>query len=115
MPRYKCHKEVWALKIKQIDSINVPAFDTPVCRGSTSLGSACRHCERCIWYARNPHISVGGAVITPEDAGYSVFEVSGEYMEKHNPAVGGYYVVYKDGYKSYSPADAFEDGYARMN
>lgn len=28
------------------------------------------------------------------------------------PAAGGYYVVYEDGYQSYSPAKAFEDGYA---
>lgn len=38
--------------------------------------------------------------------------VSREYIEKHGPQVGGYYVVYKDGYKSYSPCDAFEDGYS---
>lgn len=30
---------------------------------------------------------------------------------KHGPQVGGYYVVYADGYISYSPAAAFEDGY----
>ena len=37
--------------------------------------------------------------------------VSPEYMEKHKPKVGGYYVRYADGYESWSPADAFEDGY----
>ena len=35
-------------------------------------------------------------------------------MLKHQPTVGGYYVVYKDGYKSFSPADAFESGYTRV-
>ena len=38
----------------------------------------------------------------------------GTWLDKHNPAVGGYYVVYKDGYESFSPAQAFEEGYARI-
>lgn len=33
------------------------------------------------------------------------------YVDKHRPQVGGYYVKYHDGYASWSPADAFEDGY----
>jgi hypothetical protein len=32
-------------------------------------------------------------------------------MHKHKPQVGGYYVLYKDGYASFSPASAFEEGY----
>ena len=76
MPKYKCYKEVWALKIKQI-----------------------------------VHKIGGSAVITPEEEGYANFEVEAAYMEKHKPVVGGYYVVYKDGYKSFSPAKAFEEGY----
>ncbi len=30
------------------------------------------------------------------------------------PAVGDYIVIYEDGYKSWSPAKAFEDGYTRL-
>ena len=52
-----------------------------------------------------------GVEITPEEDGYAPFEVDVEYVRKHNPQVCGYYVVYKDGYKSFSPADVFEDGY----
>lgn len=37
---------------------------------------------------------------------------SEQYMAKHKPVQGGYYVLYEDGYESYSPAKAFEDGYA---
>jgi hypothetical protein len=55
MPKYKCHKEVWALKIKAID----------------------------------------GMVLTPEDKGFSPFTVDSDYLSKHNPEPGGYYVVYK--------------------
>ncbi len=37
--------------------------------------------------------------------------VSFHYLSKHNPQVGGYYVRYADGYESWSPAKAFEEGY----
>ena len=80
LPKYKCHKEVSALKIKDIE-----------------LGA-----------------SDGSAMITPEEDGYTPFGVTPDYMEKHKPVLGGYYVVYKDGYKSFSPADAFEEGYAKV-
>lgn len=79
MPRYKCHKQVWALKIE-----NILVDD----------GGAC--------------------FITPADKGYGMFTVDQEYMAKHKPQVGGYYVVYDDGYKSFSPAKAFEEGYTRV-
>lgn len=52
--------------------------------------------------------------LVPDDAGYAPFVLSREYMAKHMPTVGGYYVVYKDGYKSFSPAQAFEEGYTRV-
>jgi hypothetical protein len=55
-----------------------------------------------------------GAIVTPADAGYAPFPVSADYLKKHQPEVGGYYVVYDDGYKSWSPAKAFEDGYTRI-
>jgi hypothetical protein len=53
----------------------------------------------------------GSGLITPEDSRYASFWVDQEYMYKHKPVAGGYYVVYKDGYKSFSPAAAFEEGY----
>lgn len=40
-------------------------------------------------------------------------QVSYDFDQKHQPEVGGYYVVYDDGYTSYSPAKAFEEGYTR--
>lgn len=83
MPRYKCHKEVWALKIKEIK--RVPSGNATVTH-----------------------------TIVPADEGYAPFEVSLEYIGKHSPVAGGYYVVYADGYISYSPAKAFEEGYTRV-
>lgn len=51
-------------------------------------------------------------VLAFEGGGF--MEVEPDYIKKHKPVAGGYYVVYKDGYKSFSPADAFEDGYTRI-
>jgi hypothetical protein len=34
-----------------------------------------------------------------------------QWWTKHNPERGGYLVQYEDGYSSYSPAKAFEEGY----
>ena len=87
MPKYKCYKEVWALKIAEIK----------------------RDGE-----GENRETD-GSALITPYGApgtSYAPFKVSAEYMHKHKPQVGGYYVVYADGYKSFSPAEAFESGYS---
>ena len=88
MPKYQCHKQVWALKIKEI--AHKP---NPDATGNSAADSY-------------------GAVITPADEGYEPFDVSAEFVSKHNPQAGGYYVVYDDGYKSYSPAAAFESGYS---
>lgn len=87
MPRYKCHKEVWALKIRDIQQ-------SPANQVALHLG--------------------GDWVITPEEEAYAPFPIGHEWYAKHKPQVGGYFVVYKDGYKSYSPAKAFEEGYTRL-
>lgn len=82
LPRYKCHKEVQALKIQHIWPPN----------GSTN------------------------GELTPEDfQTYGAITIDEAYFTKHNPEVGGYFVVYEDGYQSYSPAKAFESGYTRID
>lgn len=53
-------------------------------------------------------------MITPAEEGFAPFKVDNAYFMKHRPQVGGYYVVYDDGYKSFSPAKAFEEGYTRI-
>lgn len=90
LPKYQCHKKVWALKIAEI--IPNPNPDTS---GQSAASSY-------------------GATIIPADEGYGAFGVDAEYMNKHQPQVGGYYVLYEGGYKSYSPAKAFEDGYTPL-
>lgn len=49
-----------------------------------------------------------------DEDGYAPISVDWDWYYKHKPHPGGYYVVYADGYKSYSPAKAFEDGYTRI-
>lgn len=79
MPKYRCHKVVWALKIKAII-----------------------------------HHSEGAARLYFVDNVYSRLDQSQSWIKKFRPEGGGYYVVYEDGYTSYSPAKAFEEGYTKI-
>lgn len=72
-------------------------------------------CHKKVWALKINGVSPGVdgiALITPAEEGYAPFTVTAEYVEKHKPEVGGYYVVYPDGYKSFSPAEPFEEGYS---
>lgn len=74
-------------------------------------------CHKKVWALKIEsvrHNSDGTATIHPVDRDYARFDVPAEYREKHDPEAGGYYVVYDDGYKSFSPAAAFEAGYTRI-
>jgi len=84
MPRYRCHKEVHALKIAEIHH---PDFATALSPGPSTL-------------------------LCFEDGRFAAFPVSPEWVAKHGPKPGGYLVIYDDGYQSFSPAAAFESGYA---
>lgn len=43
-----------------------------------------------------------------------VRQVSHLWGSKHEPQIGGYLVRYEDGYESYSPPKAFEEGYTKL-
>ena len=58
-----------------------------------------------------PQDGLRDAILHPVDKGVGAKVMSGLWMERHQPEVGGYFVRYKDGYESYSPAEAFEEGY----
>ena len=58
----------------------------------------------------------GSATITPSLAAYTPFKTQpGWGSERYKGHAGdkGYYVVYEDGYASWSPTRAFEDGYTK--
>lgn len=85
LPKYKCHKVVRAFKITQID------FNLS-----------------------------GDAVIFGEHDGVEFLEVP-KYEEKYKGSKSnldqsdkGYFVLYEDGYISWSPTKAFEDGYSKI-
>lgn len=56
----------------------------------------------------------GEATLYFFDEGYEPIKVPSEYVRKHEPKRGGYYVVYTDGYASWSPEVAFEQGYRQI-
>ena len=58
--------------------------------------------------------AINGDKITPAEREFSPLHVDHDYLTFHQPHVGGYYVVYADGYKSFSPAEAFEGGYTAV-
>lgn len=84
LPKYKCHKEVRAAKITHITKPQ-PGLTVWLVFGDLSA-------------------AVGGSWVGEL--------VSAEWMAKHKPEVGGYFVRYADEYASYSPAKAFEEGYS---
>jgi hypothetical protein len=85
MPRYQSHKIVHALKIKEV-IVHDPPEDG----------------------------KFEGAHLMPENTRYAPIPVDAVWYCKHEPSGAGYYVVYPDGYKSWSPVDAFEGGYTLL-
>ncbi len=91
-PVYQSHKEVRAVKIKAIVFDDFVANET----GRESNGTA---------------------QITPVNDDIPSFYVKADWVRRvktlmrNHVLVGGYYVLYEDGYDSWSPAKAFEDGY----
>lgn len=79
IPKYKCHKEVRAFKIKEVVGRTDPPF-----------------------------------ILIPIDESLDEVMVDVKYVVKHRPKIDGYYVLYDDGYESFSPAEAFEDGYTLL-
>ena len=74
-------------------------------------------CSKTVWALKIKRVDIdhdGKALLLIDDIGFAPIEVSKEYVNKHQPKCGGYYVVYTGGYKSFSPADVFNDGYTKI-
>lgn len=56
----------------------------------------------------------GTTTMQPAEEGFNPFLLSEKYIKRHKPKEGGYYVLYKNGYESFSPGEAFLDGYTRI-
>lgn len=58
----------------------------------------------------------GTSLVMVEDCNGSPYSVSiaTSAFARGTPKAGDYIVIYEDGYKSWSPAKAFEDGYTRQ-
>lgn len=91
----------------------MPIFNGPACRGSKVLGTGCGTCERCKYEDEFGPVRPK-VILVPKDSSFVPIPVDGKFIEKHSPTAGGYYVVYEDGYKSFSPAEAFESGYSKI-
>lgn len=90
MPLYQSHKRVRALKIKQV--IKHPHPDPQHDRAKFEESSELAGVHLCF-------------------EGAAPLYVTPEWYRRHEPQAGGYYVVYEDGYASFSPAKAFEESY----
>lgn len=89
LPKYRCHKDVRAAKV--LECIDHRPPDHP-----------------------DQYLPYKTLVLdtAPEK---TVLRVSWDWFAKHNPSAGGYYVLYEDGYTSFSPAKAFEEGYTKVD
>lgn len=95
MPSYRCHKVVHALKIKRV---------LKHASASPEVSDA--------QFEASPYFRGGHLLF--ED-GFAPIPFDAAWYRKHSPHDGGYYVVYPDGYASFSPAEAFEGGYTRSD
>jgi len=85
LPRYQCHKQIRAAKIAEV-TLHDPT------------GS-------------NPPVEFAGGFLHFEDKRIPCVAFDANFWNKHHPEKGGYFVIYTNGYISYSPAQAFEEGY----
>lgn len=92
-------------------------FTQPVPATTTTLPLLPRYrSHKVVRAARIAHVAEDGALILDCENGTDQFvRVMGpEWIQRNSPKAGGFLVEYEDGYTSYSPGPAFEDGYTRL-
>jgi len=96
-PEYLCHKKVRAVQIAIIEQVALK--DTEFDKDG------------------KPLLEGGSYWIYPEPSetqSYKPFQVSAKFYDRHKPKAGGYFVVYEDGYCSFSPEVSFKNGYTEV-
>ncbi|MEL7628750.1 hypothetical protein AAGW04_07060 [Pectobacterium aroidearum] len=70
-------------------------------------------CHKIVSAARIDGYTTTTLSLAVNDAIVEVY-VGTDWMLRHRPEPGGYFVVYSDGYQSYSPPESFQAGYAPL-
>ncbi len=93
LPLYNCHKQVRAVEITKVikHAHQDTDFDDVVFEASADFQ--------------------GAHLFYDHHSGLKTIAVTADWYRRHKPEAGGYYVMYEDGYTSFSPGSAFEAGY----
>ena len=76
-------------------------------------------CHKCVSAAKITHLltHVDGMLdltVIDDNGKEGKLRMSADWNHKHSPDLGGYLVMYDNGYSSYSPAEVFEAGYTLL-
>ena len=83
---------------------------------STDAGAPAREMPRyvshkTVWALEIAEVDRFSCRMKPKDARYAAITLPAEMWARYQPVSGDFYVVYADGYKSFSPRKAFLEGY----
>jgi hypothetical protein len=93
LPRYRCHKEFFAVKIAKLEfSYGGPLH--PDFKAGEDERTAC--------------------FMLSDDPRYGVFKLPMDLTRNHEPKVGWYMVVYGDGLRNFAPPEEFENIFTRV-
>jgi hypothetical protein len=74
-------------------------------------------CHKKVWALKIAAIEIEAdksAKIAPADDGFASFQTKPNFPWKGSEDDLGFFVVYEDGYQSWSPTKAFVEGYSRI-
>lgn len=60
-------------------------------------------------------LATGSVSVEFTDEAFKSYIADSSMIVRYKPVPGDYFVLYPDGYKSFSPKQAFEEGYTLMN
>lgn len=114
MQQYQSHKQVRAVKIQDFISIPERNFMVLVC--SDNFNYARYITEHVLTQTLSDRNCIIIDLVDDDSPAETVaVVVTHGWAEKFEPHTGGYFVMYQDGYSSFSPQKAFEEGYTPIN